>query len=221
MECNKFPPSQITHPEVYIIESLSLEDEKSERFDGYILYQMLKLQGKNPIYRRIRTGLELNKFAKEFRQSAYRYLHISCHGSFESVELTFTCLSYDTFVSQFDSMLNNRRIFVSACELGNMNLADKLFSKNGGMYSLIGTNRLISFDTAAIFWSSFYYCMFSIDSSYMKRGYFTALMLPLCGLFGVEIAHYYKSNNKIQEVIYNDKSCAPNYAAAILGKSLP
>jgi hypothetical protein len=46
-------------PEVFILESLSLKDEREHRLEGGALADMLRLSGKNP---------------------KYRYLHFSCHG---------------------------------------------------------------------------------------------------------------------------------------------
>ena len=52
----------ITHPDVFIIESLSLKDEKKSTFDGKILHNYLKLLKKEPIYYYIRTKRELYTF---------------------------------------------------------------------------------------------------------------------------------------------------------------
>ena len=66
------PPVQFTQPETFILESLSIDDEKNQRMDGKVLYEVLRLQGKNPIYYYFRTQVELIKFSDVFRQSGYR-----------------------------------------------------------------------------------------------------------------------------------------------------
>jgi hypothetical protein len=48
-----------TVPEVFIVESLGLADEVSERREGGVLAAVLKMCGKNPLYYYIRTKAEL------------------------------------------------------------------------------------------------------------------------------------------------------------------
>lgn len=73
--------AMFSKPEVFIIESLELEDEKRNCFEGKILSQILYLSGKKSIYYYIRKKRELEEIVSEFHQSEYRYLHISCHGN--------------------------------------------------------------------------------------------------------------------------------------------
>ena len=40
-----------SEPDIFIIESLKLEDEKEELFEGDILRRVLRLSGKDPMYR--------------------------------------------------------------------------------------------------------------------------------------------------------------------------
>ena len=141
----KVPPANITKPETFILESLEREDEKEARLDGKILYDVLKLHGKNPIYYYFRTQRELVEFAKIFRESGYRYLHLSCHGGEDIVQYTFGNSNYKDFAQIFEKKLHNRRLFVSGCNLGNMQFAQEIFSKNGGMYSITAPTKKVYF----------------------------------------------------------------------------
>ena len=123
------PPTQITKPETFILESLSQDDEANERLDGKVLFEVLRLQGKSPIYYYFRTQTELIKFSDIFRDSGYRYLHISCHGDDKHLEFTFGKTDYENFAKIFDKKLNNRRLFISGCNIGNDAFADAVFSK--------------------------------------------------------------------------------------------
>src|SRR4051812_29448548 len=76
-----------TVPEVFIIESLELEDEEEGR-EGAVLAAVLKMCGKNPLYYYIRTEAELEMLAGKFKESGYRYLHISCHGGDDALHTT-------------------------------------------------------------------------------------------------------------------------------------
>jgi hypothetical protein len=125
----KIPPTQITQPETFILESLSPDDEENQRLDGKVLYEVLRLQGKKPIYYYFRTQTELVRFADIFRESGYRYLHLSCHGDEQRLEFTFGQTDYQNFANIFEKKLNNRRLFISGCSLGNSEFANALFSK--------------------------------------------------------------------------------------------
>jgi len=62
----QLPPASKTKPETFILESLDQEDELQTRLDGRILYEVLKLQGKKPLYYYFRTQREIIEFAKIF-----------------------------------------------------------------------------------------------------------------------------------------------------------
>ena len=74
---------------MFIIESLTLKDEKDESFEGRILKQILRLSGKDSTYYYIRTRRELERLMIVFRRSGFRYLHISCHGNATEMGTTF------------------------------------------------------------------------------------------------------------------------------------
>ena len=53
--------SKETKPEVFIIESLQLEDEKENLYEGQIISQILHLSGRETQYYYIRTRRELEE----------------------------------------------------------------------------------------------------------------------------------------------------------------
>ncbi len=61
------------NPEVFIIETLDPDDEGNGRFDGGIISKILKLHGKTPKYRYVRTKKEFIKAVKKFGKSKYWY----------------------------------------------------------------------------------------------------------------------------------------------------
>jgi len=203
------PPTQITQAETFILESLSLEDEKAGRMDGKILYDTLKLHGKNPIYYYFRTQAELVKLAEIFRNSGYRYLHMSCHGDDQNIEFTFSSSSYEVFAEIFEGKLNNRRIFISGCHLGNKAFASALFKRSGGMYSLTAPRKKVYFDQTVSFWSAFYYLMHAYDASAMKKPQITGALTQLSQLFEMPVGHYFKNSAKqgtVDESIFGEDS---------------
>ncbi|WP_049630990.1 hypothetical protein [Cellvibrio sp. pealriver] len=202
----KHPPVQITKPETFIIESLSLDDEASERLEGKILYNILKMQGKNPIYYYFRTHLELVKLAELFRESGYRYLHLSCHGNTESLVYTFSHHTFTEFSNIFSKKLNNRRLFISGCSMGNKKFASELYSTNGGMYSVIAPTKDVYFEQTTSFWPAFYYMMHAYDANSMGGSYMKQVLKRLSWMFEIPLALYFKNTGKggiVDEVLFS------------------
>ena len=201
MTAKNAPPAQLTKPETFILESLDHEDELATRLDGKLLFDVLKLQGKNPKYYYFRTQRELVEFAKLFRESGYRYLHLSCHGSEEIVRYTFGESTYAAFADIFDRKLHNRRLFVSGCNLGNMDFAKAIFAKNGGMYSVTAPTKKVFFDQSISFWSAFYYMMHAWDSTAMKKKRLNQVLTQLSTIFEMPLAHYFRDTAQKAAVV--------------------
>jgi hypothetical protein len=144
---------------LFIIESLDREDEKSRR-EGVIIKQILTLSESLPVeYIYIRTEPELSMALEEFKRSRYRYLHISCHGSKDSISLTLDQLPFEDFAPLIAPYLKGRRLFFSACNVVNPLLADALMTQSE-CNSIIGPCRNINFDDALLMWASFYHLAF-------------------------------------------------------------
>jgi hypothetical protein len=152
----------LTIADVFIIESLKFEDEKRDNFEGKFLSQMLNFEGKKPLYYYIRTKAELHEVMKLFKESNYRYLHISCHGDPVALYTTLDPLPFRELSSIVNPYLLKRRIFVSACSAVNDNLARTIIPTSG-CYSIVGPIDDIYFGHAAIIWASFYHLMFELD----------------------------------------------------------
>ncbi len=172
-----------TVPEVFIVESLGLADEAGERREGAVLAAVLKMCGKNPLYYYIRTRAELELMAKEFEDSGYRYLHISCHGGDKSLELTLDSVSYREFAQIFRRRLSNRRLFVSACSAGNERFAAAVSARNKDLKSIAAPSNDIQFDHAVAFWSAFYVKTFSLNADSMNSDRIVGVLGPLAELF--------------------------------------
>lgn len=198
------PPIQITKPEVFIIESLRLEDEENKRFEGRILADVLKICDKNPHYFYCRTKTEFELFLKKFRDSGYRYLHLSCHGNINGIETTLDSISSVELAGMMKGLMKNRRLFVSACEVGTELFSTVISGQNKGMYSIAAPSVKIRFDHAVAFWTSFYVKAFTIDASTMKRKTIRAALRKLCVLFEIDFHWaYYDANNdawKFEEI---------------------
>lgn len=178
---------QKTNPDVFIIESLSVDDERHGRYEGRILSNILRLSGKNPKYFYIQKQDELKHVVKLFELSNYRFLHISCHGTDNSVMIGENTLTYTDFCNYFSKTLKLKRLFLSACELGN-----ELFSsvmagaKNKGMHSIVAPAQKVRFDEAAAIWAAFYVSSFAYSQVEMKSDGMLTRIRTLCSLFPVD-----------------------------------
>jgi hypothetical protein len=155
----------MTKPEVFIIESVKFDEEETY-LEGEMISRSLRMSLKNPIYRYVRTKKELTHFLQEFRQSDYRYLHISCHGNDHGISTTLDKIRSQELAEMVGPLLKGRRLFLSTCKATTRELADAVFS-NGECYSLVGPVGKINFDDSVVFWTSFYHVMFKTDDRKM------------------------------------------------------
>lgn len=200
-QCVKGNPISHTYPEVFIIESLTLEDEELNRFEGKILYDILKLSGKNPRYYYFRTKDELVLLAQLFRESDYRFLHISCHGTDMHIQTTLDHVSYIEFAEIFEGLLRNRRLFISACAVGNELFSTVVFGRNKGMYSIAGPIENIEFSKAIGLWGAFYTKAFSVSQGYVKNEVIRSAIQNLCNLFDIRFYwSWHDTYNKLHRV---------------------
>lgn len=183
-------------PEVFILESLRFSDEKHNRYEGRILSDMLRLSGKEPEYFYFRTVKELPHLLNLFEKSRYRYLHLSCHGSSTSVATTLNSMSYQQFARNLSGRLANRRLFCSACELGNKRFARAVSAENPGLRSIVAPDCKIHFDVAAAMWAAFYVSAFAKDDTRITKRDMGERLEGLVKLFGIRVlvAEYSKEN---------------------------
>lgn len=187
-----------TKPEVFIIESLTLDDEKAGRQEGDIISRMLHLAGKvDTQYYYIRTVRELEEMIDLFDDSGHRYLHISCHANQNSMATTFDVVPYAKLGAMLRPCLDGKRVFVSACQMASDNVAAELL-KGSGCYSLIGPKKNIAFDDAAAFWVSFYHLMFKANELKMTRENLQQRIKDLSAIYEEPINYFASSRKRKQ-----------------------
>lgn len=109
--------------DVFIVESLDPDDEGNGRFEGSSISHVLRLHGKNPIYRYVRTRARFIEAISELAASNYRYLHISAHADPEGMCTTNQEeVDYDELAAILKPCIRNRRLFLSACSMVMMTL---------------------------------------------------------------------------------------------------
>jgi hypothetical protein len=186
-----------TKPYVFIIESLEFKDEEKGYFEGEIISKILNLSQIEHKYYYIRTKMEFEYLLEEFVKSNYRYLHISCHGSKKSISMTLEEIKFNDLGLLIGDKLDRKRLFLSSCLSTNENLASVILSISD-CFSIIGPDKQIYMDDAAIFWSSFYQVMFKQNPKAMKRENLEMVLKDLKSLFKISLKYYStsKSNNK-------------------------
>lgn len=177
-----------TKPEVFIIESLKLDEEEHYR-EGEAIARSLRMSLKTPQYRYVRTARELEHFVDEFEDSNYRYLHISCHGSKSGVSTTLDDLTTDEFAAIVGPVLDKRRLFLSTCQASTTGMAKAVFS-HSGCYSLVGPVNKINFDDSVIMWTAFYHLMFKTNERAMKRDAITRTIAQCAAMVDETVAFY-------------------------------
>lgn len=180
-----------TVAEVFIIESLPPADPP----EGEVLRQVLAFAGKKARYEQVRSRAELDAALLHFEQSSFRYLHISCHGAADRLCLAEGDMEYREVGYALRPRLRNRRVFFSACELGNRALAQELLPESG-CYSMVGPRDRISFGDAALVWASFYHLMFRADANAIKRDPLLCQLRKVAALFEVAMNFFSASRSK-------------------------
>lgn len=188
--------SKITKPDVFIIESLRLDDEKEGFFEGRALKRILNFSGKKVSYYYIRTKKELKEIMVLFEKSNYRYLHISCHGANDAMSTTFDRIPFEELAQIFNPFLEGKRLFFSTCSMVNINLAKFIINRTG-CYSILGPVDEVAFDRAAIFWATFYHLMLRDNAKYMKKDEIIKNAKAASELFGIKLNYYSGSKTKV------------------------
>jgi hypothetical protein len=184
-----------THASLFIIESVNFEDEEHGRLEGEILSRMLWLSGKETDYRYIRTRQELVAVLQHFQTSGRRYLHVSCHGNEEALATTLNEIPFGELGRLLRPFLRGRRLFVSACQAVNDDLADALMRRTG-CFSIVGPATDIGFDEAAVMWAAFYYLMFKKNPKAMNTRTIKAVLRQLSETFAVPMTYLQRTDTK-------------------------
>ncbi|MFC9540776.1 hypothetical protein ACFTQ7_12920 [Lysinibacillus sp. NPDC056959] len=189
---------------VFIIESLSLDDENNEQFEGEILKRILKLVEIPVEYRYIRTKEELQVMIKQFEKLKYKYLHLSCHGNSSGIAMTLDELSFpfEKFKNMFRSSNLKKRLFLSSCSVvGGEDI--KIGMHGSDFISIVGPKRDIDFSDAAIFWAAFYQQMFKYESDVFENDDIFEIVKKLSSVLDVDMACLVRNK---ESKIYYEKS---------------
>lgn len=179
--------------DVFIIESLDPDDEGNGRLEGSSISHVLRLHGKNPVYRYVRTRAQFRGAIREFERLEYRYLHISAHGHKEGLVTTnLDEISNAELAQYLNPALRGKRLFMSACSAVHEDMAAIMIPATG-CSSVVGPRTDVSFTEAAVFWPAIYHLLFTQDSERVTRAALRSALGKVSVLFETEIAFFAKS----------------------------
>lgn len=185
-----------TKADIFIIESLSPDDEGNGRFEGQVISHVARLHGKQPAYRYVRTRDAFEKAIKAFLRSDFRYLHISAHADREGIATTNQDEVSNRDVGEMlGKRFADRRLFLSACSIVHKQMAADIIPVTG-CYSVVGPRQDIGFAEAAVFWPAMYHLMFERDARAMSRATLATNLKKVAALFDVEIGYYARSASR-------------------------
>ena len=190
--------SSKTRASVCIIEFINLLQEDSRK-EGEIISRTLHMSNKKSQYVYIRSRRELECLAKEFGQSAFRYLHISCHGNKAGFWTTLDFIPSKEMAALLAPHLGGRRLFISSCLATNNSFARSLLEESECL-SILGPRGTINFDDAAIFWSSFYHLMFKTNPDAMHSPEIESNVAKCAALIGNKFRFFKKRDREIIEI---------------------
>jgi hypothetical protein len=186
-----------TVPGTFVIESNRFDDEDEQRQEGQVPQEMRKLTRRPALYRYIRTRVELAAVLKQFRDSRFRYLHLACHGTGSGVALTLENIQFASLANLLVPHLNDRRLFVSACNSVRHVLAAPIFRKSS-CHSVIGPRGDITFSKAAISWASFHSVM---SKEPVKRAEIIERLDGVCRVFRVRFNAFFPEGGESKLVV--------------------
>lgn len=183
-----------TEPCVFIIESLRISDEDDDLYEGKVLSEILRLSKSKAKYIYIRTIKELEMAIEIFKQSKYRYLHISCHGAIDEIYLSLESLTFYKLGQMLGTCPENQRVFFSSCKVVNSNLARTLI-RDAGCLSVMGPSKNINFGRATVFWASFYHLMLRKKARSMNKRKIVKIASSLRKEFDVDMSYFNRSKD--------------------------
>ena len=177
---------------------MHFDDEKAGRYEESVQSQILHLGGKKPLYYYVRTRRELVEVLKQFKASGYRYLHLSCHGSSTSLEMTLDEILFSEFGELARRYLDNKRIFISACRVVNGYLAGQIITRTH-CKSIAGPYTSMEFNDAAIIWASFYHLISKMEPNKMTRKTLEVTLQRVVDAFGIRVNRFFRTSKNDYE----------------------
>jgi len=155
----------MSSPEVLIIESKSPSDHFEGRHEGYILQQILHLEGVRSKYLEVLDQEHFEKALKKAENNSIKYVHFSCHGLDNGFELTngtfFTWKDLDAIAWP---LLKDKCLVFSSCLVGKG--IERFFDYHKTFCNaIIAPTKTITWSEGVVAYSAFYHKATSPETS--------------------------------------------------------
>jgi hypothetical protein len=108
-------------------------------------------------------------------------------------------ISFEDLADILEPYLENRRLFLSACEMGSRKFASRLLKKSD-CYSMLGPSEKVDMADTTKFWSAFYHKMFRLNSEKMIRKHIVETAKAQSQFFSIPLSYLYVSDDKLKEI---------------------
>jgi hypothetical protein len=196
--------TRTTVPGIFLIESTYREDERNGLRERHALEEILNMVGRPFSHYYIRTEKELVELIAEFRESNFRYLHLACHGDRHGIGLTFDKVPLSRLAAILAPALNERRLFLSACDCIRTVLAKPIF-KSSTCYSVIGPSGDINFSDATLAWAVFYSLMSRVNRRVMKQRVIKNQLRSVCKVLKVSFNAFFNDDGLPRLEVFRPK----------------
>lgn len=147
----------MSSPEVLIIESKSPSDHFEGRHEGYILQQILHLEGVRSQYLEVIDEKHFEKALKKAENNSIKFIHFSCHGSNDGIQLTNgTFLTWKDLDVIAWPILKDKCLVFSSCLVGKG--VERLFDNHKTFCNaIIAPTKIITWGEGIVAYSAFYH----------------------------------------------------------------
>lgn len=174
--------------DLFVIEVLRPNDYACFCADGQQLVAQMQALGFDTRYVRAYDKKSFKDAVSQFGDSKFKWLHISCHGADNGIELydekweskaswSPEIVCFSEFAKLFETTLATCRMTISGCRTGNEDLARNMFMHNTGLQSVVAPAGDLPIDIAAPLWVSFYTLLIRQSRIVGRDGKITAEMI--------------------------------------------
>ena len=156
MATNKIPKRL----SVFLAESQNANDIYKGLLEGEAIVQVLRLLGVKAVYRTVVDKKRLVKALSDASTQGFSVFHLSCHANTDDFGLASgETITWTEIASLAQKKLRNTLLCLSACEAGNIAVADALRRQRCHPCYIVGPEGKPEYAQACVAWSVFYHSL--------------------------------------------------------------
>lgn len=158
---------------VFLVESMNPSDIYKGMLEGEAIVQVLKLLRVAAVYKTVIDKKRLVKALSETSKGGFSVFHLSCHANTDDFGLASgDTVTWTELASLAQDKLRNTVLCLSACEAGNIAIANALKRQKCHPCYIVGPEGKPDYAQACVAWSVFYHCLAAgrgIEQTQMRR----------------------------------------------------